>query len=167
MARTARCARSSSKAARQVQDVFRLQYLLHRRQWRLPLAAVTSSLPLHFPQTATGSEERIQALLRNANTRLLAHPEARRRQLQLRAPTVLVPYQSKLGCLCNVDLAGAACSEPVGISRTVLLQMYGWWKTTPASCPSAMPTTRIARGTGVRRMPPSWPSRRGAARPRA
>ena len=34
-------------------------------------------------QTSTGSEERIQALLRNANTRLLAHPEARRRLLQV------------------------------------------------------------------------------------
>lgn len=44
-------------------------------------------------QTTTGSEERIQALLRNANSRLLAHPEARRRLLQLKAPTVLVPHQ--------------------------------------------------------------------------
>lgn len=44
-------------------------------------------------QTTTGSEERILALLRNANNRLLAHPESRRRLLQLKAPAVLVPYQ--------------------------------------------------------------------------
>ena len=47
-------------------------------------------------QTTTGSEERIQALLRNANSRLLSHPEARRRLLQLKAPTALVPYQGEL-----------------------------------------------------------------------
>lgn len=46
-------------------------------------------------QTTTGSEERIQALLRNANTRLLAHSESRRRLLQLKAPAVLVPYQGR------------------------------------------------------------------------
>lgn len=57
-------------------------------------------------QTSTGSEERIQALLRNANTRLLAHPEARRRLLQLRAPTILVPYQSKLGIVLT-------CAKPL------------------------------------------------------
>lgn len=48
-------------------------------------------------QTATGSEERIQALLRNANSRLLAHPDARRRLLQLKAPAMLVPYQGTWG----------------------------------------------------------------------
>ena len=53
-------------------------------------ACLPSSLAM---QTTTGSEERIQALLRNANTRLLAHPEARRRLLQLKTPLALVPYQ--------------------------------------------------------------------------
>lgn len=57
-----------------------------------PSALQSIALPA-APQTTTGSEERIQALLRNANTRLLAHPESRRRLLQLKAPAVLVPYQ--------------------------------------------------------------------------
>lgn len=56
----------------------------------------TGRYPFLHLQTTTGSEERIQALLRNANTRLLAHSESRRRLLQLKAPAVLVPYQGAL-----------------------------------------------------------------------
>jgi hypothetical protein len=44
-------------------------------------------------QAATGSEERLQALMRNSNTRLLAHPESRRRLLQLKGTVALLPFQ--------------------------------------------------------------------------
>lgn len=68
------------------------------RRRRLPQTLLLL-FPSLFPlQTTTGSEERIHALLRNANARLLAHPESRRRLLQLKAPAVLVPYQGGLAC---------------------------------------------------------------------
>ncbi|KAL4854024.1 Transcription-associated protein 1 [Chlorella vulgaris] len=77
---------SSIQVVRRNSNSFR-RIVLHGSDGSLRTFLIQSS------QTTTGSEERIQALLRNANARLLAHAEARRRLLQLKAPIVLVPYQ--------------------------------------------------------------------------
>ncbi|KAL4439666.1 hypothetical protein ABPG75_002667 [Micractinium tetrahymenae] len=61
--------------------------MLHGSDGSLHMFLVQSS------QATTGSEERIQAMLRSANARLLAHSESRRRLLQFKAPAVLVPVQ--------------------------------------------------------------------------
>lgn len=76
-------------------------------------------------QATTGSEERLQALLRNSNTRLLAHPEARRRLLQLKGTVALLPFQgNKLSVHCFqlvVPTSGTVKAYPTHSSAGVRL----------------------------------------------